>query len=1001
MNLHTKWRQFREELLMLNELQIPRHMLVQSPTQIQLHAFSDASEKAYGTAIYLRSTNALGELQAHLVCSKSRVAPRKTTTIPRLELCAAKLMCDVVHRIKTDLDLQIDSTHYWTDSTIVLSWIKADLTSFKTFVANRVAEIQTLSQTGQWHHIPTQLNPADLVSRGVLPRALLTSSFWFNGPEFLKRSENHWPCEQQPIIQIHEEEKSVAVSLTISESNDNTIAGIDHRNNYKFVQRVLAFVLRFTQNCKRQRNARTTDSSLTLQEINAADMLIIKYLQQKAFSSELSDLKRGKQCHRGSKLTNLSPFLDQHQIIRVGGRLEQSALQFDSKHQIVLPSSEPLVKLMVHNLHIKHLHAGPQALLAIVRQRLWPIHGKQLTKKIVQQCMTCFRDKPTMITQVMGNLPADRIQQSRPFSHVGVDFAGPINIHYKLRGKRPTKAYICVYVCFATKAVYLEVASDLSTLAFIAYLKRFIARRGQPAKIFSDNATNFIGARNDLHELQELVNSDTHQTAVTIHCTDNGIEWNLIPPRSPHFGGLWEAAVKSAKLHLRKLLHAQQLTYEELNTVVTEIEAILNSRPITPMSNDPNDLQALTPGHFLIGEPVTAINDSTLATPSLQKIWSKMKAIKHEFWQRWSKEYLHELQYRNKWTKETEHLAVNSLVLLRDSNRPPLSWHMGRVTDVHKGNDGRVRVVDIKTASGTTKRAIHTICPLPLETNNIVNNNDLEASKSRAKFNESQFRKNVPRGPKPKKMRIYPATFLALCCCMFFTTVESQPFKKTPFEHSPGLYFEDRGKASFTNDDWKIVTYINLQGYWQEQLDLKSLLNKLNSICPLATSNNFNQLYCEVTMEQLHHQFDVITSKNQLIDNSRQGRNKRGLINIIGTAANTLFGTLDDNDAQYYEAQINLLQKNDKHILELLKVHTSIEETTKNIVNKNNELIYRQFQLLEKEISNLKQTKNLDAFQMFTSLALHILIIISGYQDVQNNILDILLHANTGKLHSA
>lgn len=199
----------------------------------------------------------------------------------------------------------------------------------------------------------------------------------------------------------------------------------------------------------------------------------------------------------------------------------------------------------------------------------------------------------------MGDLPAARVQKSRPFCHVGVDFAGPIHIHYKRRGARPTKSYLCVFVCFSTKAVHLEVCSDLTSAAFIAALKRFIARRGCPANIYCDNATNFVGAKNELMELTELLDSAIKQNEIIRMCSHKGIEFQFIPPRSPHFGGLWEAAVKSAKQLLRKLLHSATLTYEELCTVAAEIEAILNSRPMTPLSNNPNDFEALTPRHFL------------------------------------------------------------------------------------------------------------------------------------------------------------------------------------------------------------------------------------------------------------------------------------------------------------------------------------------------------------------------------------------------------------------
>ncbi|XP_070145018.1 uncharacterized protein [Drosophila kikkawai] len=251
----------------------------------------------------------------------------------------------------------------------------------------------------------------------------------------------------------------------------------------------------------------------------------------------------------------------------------------------------------------------------------------------------------------MGNLPADRVTQARPFFNSGVDYCGPIWIHHKLRGKRPDKAYIAVFCCFATKAVHLELVSDLTTDAFLAALQRFLGRRGKCQTIHCDNATNFVGANNQLKALEGAIFTDKAQEQIINHCNKKQVEFKFIPPRAPSFGGLWEAAVKSAKRLLVSVTATASLTFEELNTVIVEVEAILNSRPLTPMSSDPTDTSALTPGHFLIGEPLTAAPDANLASPgkTLVKRWELVSRLKQMFWDQWSMEYLQELQMRNKW----------------------------------------------------------------------------------------------------------------------------------------------------------------------------------------------------------------------------------------------------------------------------------------------------------------------------------------------------------------
>lgn len=229
-------------------------------------------------------------------------------------------------------------------------------------------------------------------------------------------------------------------------------------------------------------------------------------------------------------------------------------------------------------------------------------------------------------------------------------------------------------------------------------------------------ATHFVGAKNNLHELHQLLEASETRTAIDGLCSVRNIEWHFILPRSPHFGGLWEAAVKSAKTHLKKLLHNKSYTFEQLATIVSEIEAVLNSRPLTAISDSPSDLRVLTPSHFLIGEPLNTLPD-TEAHPDMQNItrrWTAIQALKSEFWRRWSREYLHELLSRVKWTKANSDIEPRTLAIIQDKDLPPLKWRMGRVTNVFPGEDGHCRVVELQTANGMVQRAITRIAPLPV-----------------------------------------------------------------------------------------------------------------------------------------------------------------------------------------------------------------------------------------------------------------------------------------------
>ncbi|XP_055906323.1 uncharacterized protein LOC129941659 [Eupeodes corollae] len=322
-----------------------------------------------------------------------------------------------------------------------------------------------------------------------------------------------------------------------------------------------------------------------------------------------------------------------------------------------------------------------------------------------------------MLGQIMGNLPTDRVQPARAFLKSGVDFCGPFQTTYKLRRQRTSKSYVAVFVCFVVKAVHLEVVSDLTTEGFIAALKRFVARRGLCKDLYCDNGTNFVGARNQLEEFRRSFLDQKTEQRISQWCAAERIQFHHIPPKTPHFGGLWEAAVKSAKKHLVRTVGETSLTFEELSTVVADIEAILNSRPMYAMSNDPSDEEVLTPGHFLIGGPLNAIVEPVVTDYKMSalKRWRQLTLIKQHFWNRWSKEYLVDLQRRVKWSVSSQNAKINSLVLVGDDNAPPQNWLMGRITNLIQSSDGKVRVVDINTKKGVIRRSIHRIAPLPLD----------------------------------------------------------------------------------------------------------------------------------------------------------------------------------------------------------------------------------------------------------------------------------------------
>jgi hypothetical protein len=411
--------------------------------------------------------------------------------------------------------------------------------------------------------------------------------------------------------------------------------------------------------------------------------VIVKSIQKRSFAEEYHQLSTGGGIEKNSTIRNLSPFLDENGVIRVGGRIRNANLAYNQKHPVLISKNHNVTEAIIRHFHVKNLHSGTQSTLASIRQQYWPIAGRNKIKQIIHKCISCFRAKPIIAQQKMGDLQVKRLEPARPFINSGLDYCGPILIKtHRGRGKQKTiKAYVCLFICLSTKAIHIELVSDLTADTFLDALKRFVSRRGTVKSIISDNATNFIKANKDLIDLHQFFqNSEISRKLVTTLSNEN-IQWKFIPPRTPNFGGLWEAGVKSVKFHIKRVVGETVLTYDELYTLLTRIEACLNSRPLVPMSNDPNDLTAITPGHFLIGEALTAPLEPDLIELKINRLsrHQLLERLRQHFWKRWRTEYLSYLQGRTKWQSPSPSLQPGDLDLLVEDNVPPLCWPIGRI----------------------------------------------------------------------------------------------------------------------------------------------------------------------------------------------------------------------------------------------------------------------------------------------------------------------------------
>ncbi|XP_060665367.1 uncharacterized protein LOC132797634 [Drosophila nasuta] len=434
--------------------------------------------------------------------------------------------------------------------------------------------------------------------------------------------------------------------------------------------------------------------TLSSQELAEAQERLIVQAQNRVYAKECASLRSHNRLIGSSDILSLNPFLDKQGVLRSCGRVRAStSLSYDERHPIILPFGCVFSRLLVSFTHQVSLHGGNQLVMRLVRTKFWIPKLRNLVKTVISACKTCVIHRRKLQSQLM-------------------DFAGPFDVKsYVGRGCKITKGYVCVFVCFSTKAIHLEATTDLTAEKFLEAFSRFVARRGCPLHMYSDNGKTFVGASSILSK--EFVES-TRNLIVTTH-SHQGLAWHFNPPGAPHMGGLWEAGVKSFKTHFYKTVSSVKHTFEELSTLLSKIEACLNSRPLSPMSEDVSDLAALTPGHFLIGGPLLSMAEpeSREDVESIRNRWQRLKALHQHFCVRWKNEYLKELHKRNKWQSPSRDLQIGDMVVIREENIPPQEWRLGRVLTACPGADERVRVVDIQTCRGVFRRPVAKLVLLP------------------------------------------------------------------------------------------------------------------------------------------------------------------------------------------------------------------------------------------------------------------------------------------------
>ncbi|XP_062704132.1 uncharacterized protein LOC134286523 [Aedes albopictus] len=737
---YNKWRSWVSALPEIASLKIPRSYFgtVQSTDfgHIQLHIFCDAGENAFGCAGYLR-IEVDGLVKCSLVMARTKVAPLKQLTIPRLELQAAVLGSRMSQQLKQHLSLKVDQTFFWTDSRTVLSWIASDQKRYKQFVSFRIGEILSLTKLSEWRWISSKMNIADCLTKwrsdcGLVPE-------WFRGPNFLYQSQETWPRQQLPPTNTKAELR--AVHLFHDVTFPDKLIDATKFSKWNVLVRTLASALRFISNCQRKIRGESIETlkptknqqhriisgvystrvPLKQNEYQRAETLLFRSAQYEYFGDKITtllknvDLEPSKwiTLEKSSTLYKLTPLIDSEKVLRMEGRCDRAEnLPFDMRFPVILPRDGPVTELLVRHYHEAYGHAFRETVKNEIKQRFLIISVNTVLAKVERSCNWCKVRKSLPKVPRMVSIPVQRLTPyKRPFTFVGIDYLGPVQVSV---GRRSEKRWIVLFTCLVVRAIHLEVAHNLTAQSCTMAIRRFICRRGPAAEYFSDNGTNLKAASKEFVQQWQEISAECAE-----EFTSARTKWHFNPPAAPHMGGIWERMVRTVKNVMAVLNDGRRLNDEILLTTLAETEDMVNSRPLVYISQGALQ-ETLSPNHFLRG---TAANEPHEVLPptdpasALRDTYQRSVELSNNLWERWLKEYTPSINRRSKWFDESTPLRKGDLVYIVDGNRRK-AWIRGIVEEPIAAGDGRIRQAIVRTNYGLVKRATANLAVLEIEGSN-------------------------------------------------------------------------------------------------------------------------------------------------------------------------------------------------------------------------------------------------------------------------------------------
>ncbi|XP_058840106.1 uncharacterized protein LOC131695595 [Topomyia yanbarensis] len=739
---YTKWRQWTEMLPEIERVRVPRSYFgnVHSDDygQIQLHVFCDAGENAYGCAGYLRIV-VNEEVKCSLVMARSKIAPLKQLTIPRLELQAAVLAARMVKTLQLNHSLEINRVFIWSDSQTVLSWIRSDQRKYKQFVGFRIGEILSLSCLADWRWLPSKLNTADCLTKWGRKPSLESGSPWFNGHDFIHKSPDSWPQQVLPPANTLTEMRATFLfhHIVLTEQ----FMDVSRVSKWNILVRTVTCLFRFVSNCRRKGRGQPIESlkptevqakrivtnlsavrvPIRQAEFKKAEEVLFKMAQSEAFGDEIKTIRRNQESDRSqwitlensSVLRGMTLLLDDSGVLRLEGRSANAEfLPFDLRFPIILPKANGVTEKLVQYFHERFGHAFRETVKNELKQRFLIPKISSLIAKVEKQCVWCKIHKNRPHTPRMAALPVQRLTPfQRPFTYVGVDYLGPVDVTV---GRRTEKRWVVVFTCLVVRAIHLEVAHNLTGQSCVMAIRRFICRRGPAAEYFSDNGTNLRSASKEmLQQFQEIKDECAEEF------TNARTKWHFNPPATPHMGGVWERMVRTVKEVMSVLNDGRRLNDEILLTSLSEAEDMINSRPLT-FAPQESSVAALSPNMFLRGvapnEPQDVITPTNVGQ-ALRDSYKRSQQLADNMWRRWIKEYIPSINQRNKWFGESKALQKGDLVYVVEGERRKV-WIRGIVEELIVSSDGRVRQAMVRTNGGLFRRATANLAVLEINEGN-------------------------------------------------------------------------------------------------------------------------------------------------------------------------------------------------------------------------------------------------------------------------------------------